>query len=110
MTTIKVIDIIFLHGLNTLSTVTDMQLFGNRISVNIYPAMQFVPAARDKEPQNLIFPLIKAMDTGKPKIMPLINQDFKDIHQDNSRQLCYFCTVDPVAIISHSNLFYSFTQ
>lgn len=52
--------------------------------------MQFVAAARDKEPQNPISSFIKskAMDIGKPKIMPLITKDFKDIHQDNSRQLC----------------------
>jgi len=64
-----------------------MQLFGNRIYLKIYTAMQFVTAARDKEPQNPLSSLIKskAMDTGKPKIMPLITKDFKDIHQDNSR-------------------------
>lgn len=67
-----------------------MQLFGKRICLKIYSATQFVAAARNKEPQNLNSSLIKSkvMDTGKPKIMPLITKDFKDIHQDNSRRLC----------------------
>lgn len=67
-------------------TIVCVQLFGNRICLKIYSAVQFVAAARDKEPQNLISSLIesKAVDTGKPEIMPLITKDFKDIHQDNS--------------------------
>lgn len=64
-----------------------MQLRGNRMYLKIYSAVQFVAAAWHKEPQNLLALLIKsqATDTGKPKITSLITEDFKGIHQDNSR-------------------------